>query len=143
MAFETGPGLYLSGIGQRDVRFTPLQNAMIAATIANGGMRMRPQLIKAQPEPVERAMTERNANTLRDMMVRAEDAAGGSAGPRIASKSATGQIGPAAQSGPDSWYVAFAPADDPKIAIAVLLESKQDAAVIGRAIISQALAAGI
>ncbi len=59
MDIEDGPALYVSGIGQSDVRLTPLQNAMIAATIANGGTRMRPQLVAAEPEAMGRAMTER------------------------------------------------------------------------------------
>jgi hypothetical protein len=40
------PALQQSGIGQRDVALTPLQNAMIAATIANGGLRMKPQMVR-------------------------------------------------------------------------------------------------
>ena len=43
---RTPPSLQQSGIGQRDVRLTPLQNAMIVATIANGGQRMAPHLVK-------------------------------------------------------------------------------------------------
>lgn len=146
MDIEDGPALYMSGIGQRDVRFTPLQNAMIAATIANGGMRMRPQLTGARPEPMGRAMTESNAGTLRDMMIRAESATGGSgriSDLRIAAKTGTAQSGPDAEDD-RSWYVAFAPADEPEIAIAVLLEDKDDAvaASIGRAVINEALAGG-
>src|SRR5262249_59645487 len=38
--------LFQSGIGQRDVKPTPIQDAMVAATIANGGVRMQPQLVK-------------------------------------------------------------------------------------------------
>jgi peptidoglycan glycosyltransferase len=153
MDIEEGPLLYASGVGQGDVRLTPLQNAMIAATIANGGMRMRPQLVDARPEAVGRAMTEVNAATLRDMMVRAESVTAGSgktSGLRIASKTGTAQSGPDPKLTPPlSWYVAFAPADDPEIAIAVLIENRDDAAgggaaaaSIGRAVINAALAGG-
>ncbi|HEV2780346.1 MAG TPA: penicillin-binding protein 2 [Actinophytocola sp.] len=158
--------MYQTGIGQRDVRLTALQNAEIVATIANGGTRMRPQLIKQITAPDEteianfesdrmgRAMSERNATTLRDMMVRAENNAGGAGkvqGLQIASKTGTAETGNDPKNTPPyAWYVAFAPADNPKIAVAVVVESTSAAATgstvsaaIGRATINAALAGGI
>ena len=44
-ALESTAALYQSGIGQRDVRLTPLQDCLLAATVANGGMAMKPQLV--------------------------------------------------------------------------------------------------
>src|SRR5699024_11072136 len=41
---ESGAALYQSGIGQRDVRLTPLQDTLLAATVANDGMAMKPNL---------------------------------------------------------------------------------------------------
>lgn len=165
MNIVDGPALYQSGIGQRDVRLTPLQNAMITATIANGGVRMRPQLIKQvqapdlaeisdfEPDSTGRAMSQRNAETLRDMMLLSEDHTGGEGKSdlKIASKTGTAETGNDPKNTPPfAWYVAFAPANDPKIAVAVVVESTQVAATggkvsaaIGRATINAALAGGI
>ena len=52
MSIQGGtPGTYQSGIGQRDVQETPLQNALVAATIANGGKEMQPQLVESLLAP--------------------------------------------------------------------------------------------
>jgi penicillin-binding protein A len=160
--------LFQSGIGQRDVKFTPLQDAMIAATIANGGQRMKPNMVKAilapdlsvldeiGPEKAERVMSEQNAATLRDMMVDAEQHAGGVgkiAGVTIASKTGTAEHGnDPKHTNPHAWYVAFAPANDPQVAVAVLVENGGDrgldatgakvAGPIGRAVIGAALGGG-
>jgi peptidoglycan glycosyltransferase len=158
--------LYQSGIGQRDVRISPMQDAMIVATIANGGLRMRPQLVKQvlapdldeiadfEPDELGRAMSTRNATALRDMMIESESRTGGDGkvgGLTIASKTGTAETGNDPKSTPPyAWYVAFAPAEDPKIAVAVLVESRDVAATggkvsaaIGRATINAALAGGL
>src|SRR5262249_8358784 len=152
--------------GQRDVRLTAMQNAEVVATIANGGVRMKPQLIKQVLAPdldeisnfeavrIDRAMTERNASTLRDLMKLSEEHHfGGSPNdnPAIASKPGPAETGfDPKNTPPYAWYVAFAPADQPKIAVAVVVESKDEAATggklsasIGRATIRAALAGGI
>lgn len=158
--------LYQTGIGQKDVRLTALQNASIVATIANHGTRMRPQLIKQilapdldeistlRPDDLGRAMSSRNADTLRDMMVLSEGRTGGdgkSADLTIASKTGTAETGYDPKNTPPfAWYVAFAPADNPKVAVAVVVESKDVAATggkvsaaIGRATLNAALAGGL
>jgi penicillin-binding protein A len=160
------PALYQTGIGQRDVRLTPMQNAMIVAAIANGGVPTRPQLIKQvqapdlteisnlDPDSMPRAMSTRNAETLRDMMVKSEEHTGGDGkvgGLTIASKTGTAETGYDPKNTPPfAWYVAFAPAENPKIAVAVMVESKDVAATggkvsaaIGRATINAALAGGL
>jgi len=166
MDIVDAPALYQSGIGQRDVRLTTLQNAMITATIANGGVRMRPQLIKQVQAPdlttisdyeqdrLNQAMSGRNAETLRDMMIKSEENTGGDgkvSGLVVASKTGTAEMGfDPKNTPPYAWYVAFAPADNPKIAVAVVVESQQVSATggkvsaaIGRATINAALAGGI
>ncbi|GGM78106.1 penicillin-binding protein A [Longimycelium tulufanense] len=160
--------LYQTGIGQRDVRMTPLQDAVVAATIANGGMRMQPHLVKSitsadlteldttKPKQVERAMNANAAATLRDMMIKSEQNTRGEgkiAGVQIASKTGTAEHGAnPEQVNPHAWYVAFAPAEDPKVAVAVIVEDGGDrglgatggavAAPIGRAVIRAALQGG-
>ncbi|HEU5473159.1 MAG TPA: penicillin-binding protein 2 [Actinophytocola sp.] len=165
MNIVDGPALYQSGIGQRDVRLTPMQNAVIAATIANGGVRMRPQLIKQvqapdldtisdfEPDRMGTAMSRRSAEALRDMMIKSEEHTGGAGkqpGLAIASKTGTAETGNDPKNTPPfAWYVAFAPAENPQVAVAVLVESRdvaatggRDAAAIGRATIRAALAGG-
>lgn len=157
--------LYQSGIGQRDVRLTPLQNAEIVAAIANGGERMKPQLVKSVLAPdlseiakldvdsLGRAMSRSSADQLRDMMIASEARTGGDGktnGLTIASKTGTAETGNDPKNTPPfAWYVAFAPAEDPKIAVAVLVESRDVAATggklsaaVGRATINAFLAGG-
>ena len=158
--------VWQSGIGQRDVRLTPMQDAMVVAAIANGGTLMRPQLIRKILAPdldtisdftartLDRPMSSRNAGVLRDMMIKSEENTRGDgkvAGLTIASKTGTAEHGADPKNiPPHAWYVAFAPADKPTIAVAVLVESGGDrglaatggsvAASIGRATISAGLA---
>ena len=160
--------LQQSSIGQRDVALTPLQNAMIAATIANGGVRMQPQLVhnilapdlsvldEFDAEEAGRAMSESTAGQIRDMMVAAERSYsddGKINGVSIAAKTGTAEHGDDPKNTPPhAWYVAFAPAENPQVAIAVLVEDGGDrsleatggsrAAPIGRAVIGAALQGG-
>jgi peptidoglycan glycosyltransferase len=148
MEIADRPSLFQSGIGQKDVRMTALENASIAATIANGGERMRPQLVQRilapdldeisgyDEESLGEAMSSEDAAELRDMMVKSEENTGGD-GKRddvvIASKTGTAETGLDPKTTPPfAWYVAFAPADNPQIAVAVVVESKDVAATGGK-----------
>jgi penicillin-binding protein A len=159
--------LGMSSIGQKDVALTPLQNALVAATIANKGVTMRPYLVDSlkgpdlanisttAPREERRAVSEQVANTLTDLMVAAEQVTqqkGAIAGVQIASKTGTAEHGTDPRNTPPhAWYIAFAPATDPKVAVAVLVEDGGDrlsatggalAAPIGRATIAAALREG-
>jgi penicillin-binding protein A len=158
--------LQQSSIGQRDVALTPLQNAMVVAAIANGGEVMQPYLIKeiqsqeldpvgtTDPNRIGRAIDSGVARTMTEMMVNNENSYSGSGkitGVQIAAKTGTAEHGPDPESvAPHVWYVAFAPAENPQVAVAVLVESGGDrsnlaatggtvAAPIGRAVIRAAL----
>lgn len=158
------PALAQSGIGQRDVRLTPLQNAMVAATIANGGERMVPYLVAKLtdpdlddlrtfgPERAERAMDRDVAEKVRDMMIASEARTRGDKlpGVTVASKTGTAEYGADPKANPPhGWYVAFAPAENPQVAIAVIVEGGGDrgleatggslAAPIGRAVMAAVL----
>ncbi|MBB2987291.1 peptidoglycan D,D-transpeptidase FtsI family protein [Terracoccus luteus] len=126
-----------SAIGQYDVRTTPLQMAMVAAGIANGGRVMTPYLIDSvrsadldtisgSPQPVElsQAVSERTAQILTTMMVGVvENGSGARAqidGVAVAGKTGTAQHDP--DKPPHAWFISFAPADDPKVAVAVVVE---------------------
>jgi peptidoglycan glycosyltransferase len=159
--------LGMSSIGQKDVAVTPLQNALVAATIANDGVTMRPYLVdslkgpdlanigSATPQEERRAVSHEVADTLTDLMVAAEQATqqkGAIAGVQIASKTGTAEHGTDPRNTPPhAWYIAFAPAQAPKVAVAVLVEDGGDrlsatggvlAAPIGRATIAAALREG-
>ena len=157
----------MSSIGQKDVSVTPLQNALIAATIANNGVMMRPFLVSSLKAPdlanlattipiqQRRAVSPQVATKLRDLMVAAEQNTqqkGAIPGVQIASKTGTAEHGTDPRNTPPhAWYIAFAPAQTPKVAVAVLVENGGDrlsatggavAAPIGRAVIAAALQGG-
>ena len=159
--------LGMSSIGQKDVAMTPLQNAEIAATVANGGVLMQPYLIDSLKGPdlanisttipyeEGRAVSPQVAAKLTELMVGAEKVAqqkGAIPGVQIASKTGTAEHGTDPRhTPPHAWYIAFAPAQTPKVAVAVLVENGADrlsatggalAAPIGRAVIQAALQGG-
>ncbi|WP_278313990.1 peptidoglycan D,D-transpeptidase FtsI family protein [Lolliginicoccus levis] len=154
-----------SSIGQRDVALTPLQNAVIAATIANDGTRMEPHLIhqlqgpnlsvlsSSEPQAVEQAIPSSVAQTLTELMIASEQSTSGSGGVQIASKTGTAEHGAdPSNTAPHTWYIAFAPAQAPRVAVAVIVEDGGNgslsatggsvAAPIGRAVIQAALQGG-
>jgi penicillin-binding protein A len=149
------PQTALSAIGQFDVAATPLQMAMVAAGIANGGTVMRPYVVdevrapdlsvldKTTPEPFRsNAVSSSVARDLTQMMVEVVDQGTGTTaqipGIKVAGKTGTAQSSPSRP--PYAWFVSFAPADDPKVAVAVLVE---DAGVERNAISGSGLAAPI
>lgn len=157
-----------TSIGQRDVAVTPLENAVIAATVANGGVRMQPNLISqlqapdltdlSTPSPVSmgQAISPAVAATLTDLMIGSENFTGGDGkipGVQIASKTGTAEHGVnPRETPPHAWYIAFAPAQNPTVAVAVIVENGGDrglaatggsvAAPIGRAVIAAGIQGG-
>jgi peptidoglycan glycosyltransferase len=153
----TAPLLAQSGFGQGQVLVTPLHAANLAATIANRGVvppvhlvsRVRPpddEPIAASRGAPRRAIRESTADALRDMMVLGVDTAYGRParipGVKVAGKTGTAEPGPAGAQN-HAWFVGFAPADAPRVAVAVVIEhggsGSEVAAPIARAIIEQAL----
>jgi len=135
--------LALASIGQLSVRATPLQMAMVSAAIANDGQMMRPQLVEAVVAPNLSTQTgfaseifatpisAETAATLNSMMQSVVNDPGGTAaraaipGIAVAGKTGTAENGTDA-AGNDKpytlWFTGFAPANDPKVAIAVVIE---------------------
>lgn len=129
--------LALSSIGQYDVRTTPLQVAMMSAAIANNGVMMKPQLVETvrsadlsvidefTPEQLRRSTSADVADVVTDLMVSVVDdgIARGAAVPgvEVAGKTGTAEIG-SDEGLNDSWFTGFAPADDPRVAVAVVFE---------------------
>ncbi len=124
-----------TSIGQRDVRMTPLQAALVAATVANDGVQMKPYLVdqlqapdltvidSTQPEEWREPISADIADQLTEMMVSVVANGSGRAaripGIEVAGKTGTAQV---SQDVADhTWFMGFAPADDPKIAVAVFV----------------------
>ncbi|PFG41437.1 cell elongation-specific peptidoglycan D,D-transpeptidase [Isoptericola jiangsuensis] len=131
----------LSGIGQGSVAATPLEVAMTSAAIANGGELMEPYSVErvrnpelevvseTRPSSLGDAVSSSTAAALTDMMVSVvEDGSGTSAqisGVRVAGKTGTAQHGDNSEP-PHVWFTGFAPADDPQVAVAVVVENGGD-----------------
>ncbi|HET6495612.1 MAG TPA: penicillin-binding transpeptidase domain-containing protein [Thermoleophilia bacterium] len=144
--------------GQEQVLATPLQMALVAAGVANGGRIMEPYYLqevvaasgsvvqKAQPEQWLVAMKPATALELSVMMQRVVNVGTGTAaaleGIQVAGKTGTAERGDGSNL---AWFIAFAPADDPQVAIAVVIEDTQStggqaAAPLAAAVIKTALA---
>lgn len=150
------PQTVLSAIGQYEVAATPMQMAMVAAGIANNGTVMKPYLVsetdspdldvlsKTTPEklPNQPAISPSVAKQVTAMMVQVVDNGTGTTaqipGVKVAGKTGTAQS--EASRPPYAWFVSFAPADDPQVAVAVLI---QDAGVARDQISGGGLAAPI
>lgn len=125
-----------SAIGQQDVRATPLQMAMVSAAIANGGKLMTPYTVQTirtsdldvvsetKPSVLSTAISTSTASTLRDMMISVVDNGTGKAaqisGVQVAGKTGTAET--TAEAAPHAWFTGFAPANDPQVAVAVIVE---------------------
>ncbi len=124
--------------GQEKLLATPLQMALVAAGVANGGRVMKPYYAqeviapsgtvvqRAQPEQWKVAMKPEVASELSTMMQRVVTAGTGTAaalqGIEVAGKTGTAERGNGTNL---AWFIAFAPANDPKIALAVVIENTQ------------------
>jgi peptidoglycan glycosyltransferase len=131
----------LTAIGQESVRSTPIQMAMVASAIANGGALMSPYLVQtvrtadldvvseAEPSTLSDAVSGSTAQQLTDMMVDVVQSGSGTSaqisGVRVAGKTGTAQTGVEGES-PHAWFTGFAPADDPQVAVAVIVENGGD-----------------
>jgi penicillin-binding protein A len=130
------PQLAQSSIGQYDVQVTPLQMAMVASGVANRGVVMKPYLVEsvigsdlsviesADPQELSQAVTPEVAAQLTRMMEAVvEDGTGTKAqidGVAVAGKTGTAQHGEGRKA--HAWFISFAPANDPEIAVAVIAE---------------------
>ncbi|MEK6274404.1 MAG: penicillin-binding protein 2 [Actinomycetota bacterium] len=115
---------------------TPLQMAMVVAAIANGGLVMRPYVVeriiapdgsvvtKTKPDILGRAVSANTASEVTAMMESVVSGGTGTAaqipGISVAGKTGTAESGVAGRN--TTSFVAFAPADNPRVAIAVILE---------------------
>ena len=124
-----------AAVGQESVLATPLQMALVAAGVADAGQVMKPYLVQrvtssggsvlqtAAPSLWTTATTPATAQTLNVMMQQVVNAGTGTAaalqGIQVAGKTGTAQRGASNV----AWFIAFAPANDPKVAVAVTIEN--------------------
>lgn len=136
---QNDPLVAISAIGQDNVLANPMQMALVATAVANGGIMMRPRLVteirdpqgrvirRFDPEEYGRPISAQTAAGLRAMMVNVVAAGTGTAA-QIPGITVAGKTGTAQHGGPDTaphaWFVSFAPAgegDVPTIAVAVIV----------------------
>jgi penicillin-binding protein A len=143
------------GFGQASLLVSPLRMALVASTIANDGVTPRPYLVrsvegngislKTKSEQLANPISPQTAATVRDMMIRVVQHGTGTAaalpGVSVAGKTGTA-TNPAGRA--HAWFVAFAPARAPRVAVAVVVENAgyggSVAAPIARNVLRAALA---
>lgn len=127
--------LAMTGFGYGKTRVTPLHMAMIASTIANDGKMMQPRLVKnvvnkdgkiikeSKSEVLSDATSSEIANKIRDYMVDVVNY-GTASRAYLQSIQIAGKSGTVDKKGGgvDVWFVGFAPAYDPKLAFAIVIE---------------------
>ena len=139
--------------GQGEVLATPMQMALVAAAVANGGQIMRPYVVSEvrdysqtgagddQTRGLAATDTSATAATLRDLMVKVVQEGTGTRaaieGVKVAGKTGTAEVGEGVA---HSWFIGFAPADAPRVAVAVVVERGTAAsAPIARDVMAAAL----
>lgn len=136
-----GPLRALSAIGQYDVAETPLQMAMVASAIANHGREMKPYVVdrvtspsldvlsQTSPQQLSTPISSKTADEITQMMEAVVAHGTGVAaqipGIQVAGKTGTAQS--TASRPPYAWFTSFAPANNPQIAVAVLVQSSNTA----------------
>ncbi len=136
------PGLAFSAIGQQDVAATPLAMAMVGGAIADGGTIMTPHILghvtnaqnqivsTYQPKPWLQATSAATAANVTQLMLSVVNSPAGTGtaaripGVQVAAKTGTAQTGTGQI---NAWFVAFAPAAHPTIAVAVVLPNQPSA----------------
>jgi penicillin-binding protein A len=133
----SGPNVAFAAIGQDSDAVTPLQMAMVAAGVANDGVVMQPYLVAktqapdlstlsvAQPKELTKAVSPEVAGQLTQMMQGVVQSGTGTAaqipGVAVAGKTGTAENTPGQPT--HAWFICFAPAENPQIAVAVIVEN--------------------
>jgi penicillin-binding protein A len=126
-----------TAFGQDKLLVTPLQMAMVAATVANNGKMMRPHLVdrvrrsngeivRIKPQMLGQAIKATTAMELTQMMESVVTGGTGTAaqisGVRVAGKTGTAENGTGQPN--TTWFICFAPVDAPRVAVAVVLQNQ-------------------
>jgi penicillin-binding protein A len=120
--------------GQGSLAVTPLRMALVGAAIANGGVLMQPTLVKeiraAGVAPIRimrvewaRPLSTDSADAMRDLMIAVVKYGTGTAA-KLPDVTVAGKTGTATHPNglPDAWFVCFAPAEAPRLVVAVVVE---------------------
>ena len=134
--FDVDPGRL--AFGQERMLVTPLQMAMVAGTIANGGEVMRPYVVervvgpdgsivaRTKPDTLQRAVSAKTASEVAGMMEAVVRGGTGTAaqipGISVAGKTGTAETGRSHVN--TTWFICFAPVENPRVAVAVVLENQ-------------------
>jgi peptidoglycan glycosyltransferase len=129
------------GFGQGGLGVTPMQMAMVAAAVANGGKLMTPRFTNKvvdqdgrtvqtiRPSVLNQVMKPSTAQAIAQMMKKVVDEGTGTAAQlgsiSVAGKTGTAQVGVAGSGLTQPWFIGFAPVDNPKVAVAVTVERSQ------------------
>jgi penicillin-binding protein A len=162
--FDVGRVAIGQGGAEGQIQVTPLQMALVASAVANGGTLMRPRLTdrivgtdgrveeQITPAPQSRVMKPETAAALTEMMSRVVEEGTGTAaalsGVAVAGKTGTAEVGVDASLN-QVWFIGFAPVDDPQFAVAVTLDDLppgtsggQDAAPLASQVLQSLLGGG-
>jgi cell division protein FtsI/penicillin-binding protein 2 len=141
-----------AAIGQERDLATPLEMATVGATIAAHGVRAAPRVVREEPVVRRRVVRPSVAATVRDFMIGVVRGGTGTAaalpGITVAGKTGTAELRPT-QGGPpdprntDAWFVCFAPAESPKVAVAVMLVGAGAGGAAAAPVARQVLAAAL
>lgn len=150
-----------TAIGQGDTLVSPLHMAMVCGAIANGGVIMQPYLVKEIRKPDSKLLLAQEAKPwltattpevaeviTQGMLAAVERGTAGSAalrGVRVAGKTGTAETKNEANpnSLPHSWFVGFAPADNPRVAVAVILEKAGSGGAVAAPVAREVMAAAL
>jgi len=136
--FDAGRVAIGQGGAEGQIQVTPLQMAMVASAVGNGGKLMRPQLTEKvvapdgrveqrfEPQEQSRVMSAESAGALAQMMSRVVEEGTGTAaalsGVPVAGKTGTAEVAGAQLN--QLWFIGFAPVENPQVAVAVTLEDQ-------------------
>lgn len=145
-----------AAFGQGEVLASPLEMALIAGAIANNGKMMRPYIVQkvtsaggtvlrtAEPSVWAQPITGATAATLRTLMVQVVKTGTGTAaalpGVQVAGKTGTAEV---ANAQSHAWFAAFAPANDPSVAVVVIVENGGTGGGVAAPVARKVLAAAL
>ena len=145
-----------ASIGQGAVLSTPLLMALAASAVANEGKIMKPYIVdqvlsysgaladKTSPAVWLKPITPETAATMRDLMIEVVNSGTGTAaalkGVQVAGKTGTAEV---ANNAAHAWFAGFAPAEDPRVAVVVLVENGGSGGSVAAPIAKQVIAAAL
>ena len=151
-----------TGIGQSSILATPMQMALVSSTIANNGKMMEPTLVSQvvdkdgnvvktiDSQVYKQVLSTTNAAIIKSYMKYLVDSKVNSSWTYFQGTNAAGKTGTAdyvlpngQNATPHSWFIGFAPADNPKIAIAVIVENGGYGSIAAAQVAGQVIRTGV